>query len=116
MIAGVYNINMDQGATFERNLTVKNSDGTPLNLFGYQARMHIRLEMEDDGYLALLTTENGRIVLGGIEGTIFLTLPAAVTATLRRDCVYDIELIEPINGKIYRLLKGLVRVSDEVTR
>lgn len=116
MISGVYNINMDQGATFERLLTVKNSDGTLLNLTGYQARMHIRLEMEDDNYLALLTTENGRIVLGGMDGTIYLTLPPEVTSTLRRDCVYDIELLEPSSEKVYRLLKGMVRVSDEVTR
>jgi hypothetical protein len=116
VIAGVYNINLDQGATFERNLTVRNSDGTPLNLFGYQARMHIRLEMEDETYLALLTTENGRIVLGGSDGTIYLTLPPEVTSTLRRDCVYDLELIQPVSGKVYRLLKGLVRVSSEVTR
>jgi hypothetical protein len=116
VIAGVYNINMDQGATFERSLTVRNSDGTLVDLSGYQARMHIRLEMEDDNYLALLTTENGRIVLGGSEGTIYLTLPPEVTSTLRRDCVYDVELIETESSKVYRLLKGLVRVSDEVTR
>jgi hypothetical protein len=116
VIAGVYNINMDQGATFERNLTIRNSDGSALNLFGYQARMHIRLEMEDEEYLAFLSTENGRIVLGGTEGTVYLTLPPDVTSTLRRDCVYDLELIEPSSGKVYRLLKGLVRVSDEVTR
>ena len=51
-----------------------------------------------------------------MDGTIYLTLPPEVTSTLRRDCVYDIELLEPSSEKVYRLLKGMVRVSDEVTR
>lgn len=116
MIAGVYNINLDQGATFERFLTVKNADGTLLNLFGYQARMHIRREIDDEDYLAVLSTENGRIVLSGTDGTAYLTLPPEVTSTLGRDCVYDLELVDPASQKVYRLLKGLIRVSPEVTR
>lgn len=116
MIAGVYNINIDQGATFERLLTVRNSDDSLVNLVNYSARMHIRLEMDDDDFIALLTTENGRIVLGGALGTIFLTLPPEVTSVLRRDCVYDLEIIDGATQKVYRLLKGVIRVSSEVTR
>jgi hypothetical protein len=116
VIAGVYNINLDQGATFERLITVRNSDDSLVDLNGYTARMHIRLEFDDDNFIALLTTENGRIVLGGSDGTVFLTLPPEVTSILRRDCVYDLELIETVSGKVYRLLRGMVRVSGEVTR
>lgn len=116
MIAGVYNLNIDQGATFERLITVKDSDGELMNLTGYTARMHIRSEIEEDDEVAVLTTENGYITLGGAQGTIELELPANITALLTRDCVYDLELIDGATSKVYRLLKGVVRISDEVTR
>lgn len=115
MIAGVYNIDIDQGATFERLITVKNPDGTLYNLSNYAARMHIRDEYETDTFLASLTTENGGIVLGGENGTIFLYLSSSVTAQLERDCVYDLELIAP-DQKVYRLIQGKARFGREVTR
>jgi hypothetical protein len=115
VIAGVYNINMDQGATFERLITVKNADGSLYDFDGYVARMHIRDEYETDTFLASLTTENGGIILGGQEGTIHLYATPEITATLRGDCVYDLEIITD-SGKVHRLIQGKVRVSREVTR
>lgn len=115
MIAGVYNINIDQGATFERLLTVKDSDGDLFNFTGYTARMHIRTDIEDTSPVATLTTENGYITLGGAAGTITLMLPPIVTKDLDRDCVYDLELVDA-TSRVYRLLKGIVRVDSEVTR
>jgi hypothetical protein len=118
VIAGVYNLNIDQGATFERLITVKDSSGDLMDLTSYTARMHIRPEMEEDDEdeVVVLTTENGHITLGGAAGTIALELPPTITASLRRDCVYDLELVHTVSGKVYRLLKGIVRISDEVTR
>jgi len=115
VIAGVYNINMDQGATFERLLTVKNADGSLYDFDGYSGRMHIRDEYETDSILAALTTENGGITFGGSEGTIHLYATPQVTASLRGDCVYDLELVTS-EGKVHRLIQGKVRVSREVTR
>lgn len=115
MIAGVYNINLDQGATFERLLTVKDAADALYDFTDHTARMQIRAELEDTDVLAELTTENGYITLGGSAGTINLMLPPVVTATLDRDCVYDLEIIDGL-GRVYRLLKGIVRVDAEVTR
>lgn len=115
MIAGVYNINIDQGATFERLITVKNPDESLYNFTGYTARMHIREELDSDDFQVALTTENGGISLGGAAGTITLYLSAATTSTLDDEGVYDLEIIAP-SGKIYRLLKGRVKVDMEVTR
>lgn len=115
MIAGVYNINIDQGATFERILTVKDANNVLFNFSGYTARMHIRAELEDATPVAILTTENGYITLGGAAGTVTLMLPPIVTKDLDRDCVYDLEVVDA-NNRVYRLLKGIVRVDAEVTR
>lgn len=115
MIAGTYNLNIDQGATFERTITVKNPDGSLFDLSGYTARMQIREEIDSPDFQVELTTENGGITLGGSDGTIVLYISNAVTATFDDEGVYDIELIAP-STKVYRVLKGKVRVDYEVTR
>lgn len=115
MLAGNYNITIDQGAYFERLLTVKNPDGSVYDLSGYTARMHIRTELDSDDVMCELTTENGRITLGGEEGTVLLTIESDVTEDFDDEGVYDLELIAG-DGKVYRLLKGKVRVELEVTR
>lgn len=115
MLAGNYNIIIDQGAHFERLITVKNPDGTLFDLTDFTARMHMRTEIDADDIMAELTTENGRIALGGEEGTITLTLTADVTEAFDDEGVYDLELIDA-DDKVYRLLKGKVKVELEVTR
>lgn len=113
MIAGVYNITIEQGATFYKVMTLSASS-SPVNLTGYTARMQIRPEVESSEVLAELTTANGRITLNA-QGQITWTIPANVTATIDVDGVYDMELIEP-GGHVHRLLKGKVRLDREVTR
>jgi hypothetical protein len=115
VIAGVYNLNIDQGATFERVITVKNPDESLYDFTDYTARMHIREEIDSDDFQVALTTENGGLTLGGALGTITLYLSPTATSALDDEGVYDLEIIAP-NGKIYRLLKGRVRVDTEVTR
>lgn len=115
MIAGVYNFTIDQGATFSRQLTLKDASDDPMNLTGYTARMQIRPEIESDEVMVELTTTNGRIALGGVAGTVTLTISATVTATIDKEGVYDLELVTPA-GEVYRALKGKVRLEPEVTR
>lgn len=115
MLAGQYNLVIDQGAHFERSMTVKNPDGTIFDLTDFTARMHIRTEIDADDVMCELTTENGRIVLGGDEGTIRLIIPASLTQDFDDEGVYDLELIDS-EDRVYRLLKGKVKVELEVTR
>lgn len=115
MAAGKYNIIIEQGATFRLPLTWKSSDGAPYDLTGYTARMQVRQYKEAGTALVNLTTENGGIALGGIAGTVVVTISATTTATLPAcEGVYDLELI---NGStITRLLEGKATISREVTR
>jgi len=115
VIAGVYNINLDQGAHFERLITVTNPDGTAFDLTDFTARMQMRTEIDADDVMVELTTENGRIVLGGDQGTVTLVLTADVTETFDDEAVYDLELIDS-DDRVYRLLRGKVRIELEVTR
>ena len=116
MVAGIYNLTIEQGATFDRLMTVNKPDGDPRDFSGYTARMQIRREKDSTGAAAIeLTDANGRIELGGALGTVRLLLTAADTASLTRGGVYDIELIAP-DTTVERLLKGKVILDEEVTR
>jgi hypothetical protein len=113
--AGTYNILADQGATFTRVITWTNSAGSPVNLTGYTARMSLRTTYTDTTVALSLTTENGRITLGGALGTITLNVDAATMATLAaKSYVYDLELVNGVN--VTRLLQGSFANSPEVTR
>lgn len=115
MSAGTYNIVCEQGATFTRVITWRDSNNNPINLTTYTARMQVRDHYSATTTALSLTTENGGITLGGALGTVTLLASATTTAALVPDeYVYDLELI---NGStVTRLIEGTFVVSPEVTR
>lgn len=116
MSAVTYNLVIDKGATFQQRFTWKDSDGAVINLTGYTARMHIRETIAAATTIVELTTENGRITLGGVAGTIDLEVAAAVTAAITQSSgFFDLEMVAP-SGKVTRLVQGRVQFSPETTR
>lgn len=115
MIAGIYNITCEQGATFTRTFTIYNPDGTVFNLTGYSGRMQVRRELDSSTTMIELTTANGRMSMSPSLGEITINLTAADTATLARDGVYDLEIFTG-SGTVHRVVKGSFRVDKEVTR
>ena len=78
--------------------------------------MQVRSSVDSPAVLLELTTENGRIRLGGPSGAIELHLSAQETAAIEWESgVYDLE-IEFAGGQVRRLFAGRVKVSKEVTR
>jgi len=114
VISGIYNITIEQGATFSRTILISNPDDTPYDLTGFTARMHIRRDVSSSSTMMQLTTENGRITLGGDDGEVVLSLTAVETATIDRNGVYDLELVS--GGEVHRLIRGAVHLIPEVTR
>lgn len=105
-----------QGATFRRRLRWLQPDRTPMDLSGCTARMQVRAEVESPAVLLTLTTEDGRIALGGTAGTIDLIVSDGDTAPLAWGCgVWDLEIEHP-GGDVTRLAQGSISVSPEVTR
>lgn len=118
MAAGKHNFLCEQGATFNPTITWKDEAETPVSLVGYTARMQVRTNYADSGVAIIisLTTENGRITLGGAAGTIELFIDADDTDGLPSGThKYDLEL-ESNDGTVVRLLKGNFKVDPEVTR
>ncbi len=115
MAAGIYNFICEQGATFTRVLNATDDANDPIDLTGYTARMQVRRDLDATGILIELTTENGRITLGGATGDITLTIDADDTSAIPRPGVYDLEL-ESDSGIVIRLLKGAFTLDSEVTK
>lgn len=116
MPAAIRNFAIDQGATFNQVITWKDSAGAPINLTGYSARMQARKNKNAGDVLVELTTQNGRIILGGSTGRITLNIPASVTAAFNwTRGLYDLELVRA-DGEVSRLLQGELTVSVGMTR
>lgn len=114
MSTNLHDFTINQGETFTKVITWKDSGGTLINLTGYTARMYLRRKISDAAAALILTTENGRIALGGAAGTITLTITATDTSSLEANYVYDLELVSGVYVK--RLLQGTITVDPEVTK
>lgn len=111
-----FDIEINQGATFELTVTWKDSAGTAINLTGYSARMQVRETYSSSSTIVSLTNGSG-ITLGGAAGTIAILISATTTAALTAPFsgVYDLELVSA-GGVVTRLLQGAATVTPEVTR
>lgn len=114
------NLRIIQGATFSSkfrwNLGDTKENATPVDLTGCKARMHIREYLDAPEPLVTLTTENGRITLGGATGEIEVDFTDEITAGFNWvKGVYDLE-IEFADGRVRRFMEGKVTLSREVTR
>ncbi|WP_120967060.1 hypothetical protein [Comamonas sp. lk] len=113
-------LQINQGATFVDRVIWRTGATkatlAPVDLTGCRARAQVRSDIDSPDVLLEMTTENGRIVLGGPSGEIHITIDAATTAAFQWESgVYDLEIIFP-NGQVTRFLEGGVTVSKGVTR
>ena len=126
MIAGIYNLTCEQGATFSRLIEIEQPDlvNDPsgetyieYNLTGYTARMQVRRTVENANYLVSLTSSNGGLVVipGIYENQIQILMSASVTASITQSGVYDLEIVDP-EGYVSRVLQGSFTLIPEVTR
>lgn len=114
-LAGNYDIVIDQGATYSQVFTWKDSTGALISLVGWTARMQVRRRLPSTGTIIDCTTENGRIALGGVAGTITVTIAATDTDDMPVGShVYDLELIN--GATVERLIMGSFTVRGETTR
>ena len=119
MAAPTYDFTIDQGAYWSQLLLWEDGDGNPIDLNGYTAAMEMRLNVGDPEPLVSLTSGHG-ITLGGKDGTILLEIEAPVTADLPAGggptrCFYDVNL-DPGDGRIVRLIRGVMTIQPDVTR
>lgn len=110
-MANVYDITVEQGSSFNLALTAKDSNGTPLNLYGYAARGAIKYGYGSTNYLLNL---NPSVDSSYVSGLINISLTAAQTSSLPvTKAVYDIEVYAS-NGYTFKAIRGYVDVIPEV--
>jgi hypothetical protein len=119
-MAGTYSLYLDAGADFSLRFTVKNADGTIVNLTGYSARMQIRRLHTSATVDLSLTSQSGGLFVDGSKGNVNLTITNAQTAALcvnnaESVYIYDLE-IQSEAGEVTRVVEGKVIVKPQVTR
>jgi hypothetical protein len=114
MLAGLLDIEIEQGATFELVFIYQDEAGNPFDLTGMTARMQLRRTYNSPDALLTLTTENSRITITPLLGKIVLNISATDTTPLTGSGVYDLELV---NGSVVnRILEGSFKICLEATK
>jgi len=129
MAAGRYSFVIEQGATVDFQIAYTDSNGTPVDLTGYQARMQIRPSVgSNEVYITLsssldpcgtgLNLSGSNSINPPTSGTIGIYVSAISSSQLDfTQGVYDLELATG-SGDCYvvtRILEGEVRLSRNVT-
>jgi hypothetical protein len=116
MVAGLYDITIEQGARLRRTIYWRNEDGDLVDLTDATALAHFKTHHADDDTLIALTTENGGITLGGVLGTIVLAMTTAQTEAFDAEDfgVWDLKVIDSAD-EADRPLEGKYSISPQVS-
>jgi hypothetical protein len=115
-MATYYNITGYQGDYLQLTLNVKDSNGSALNLSGYEVRGQVRTSYGTTGVLLDL---NPTISGNGSSGTISININSYISADIPiSDHVYDIERYPSgiPTGNTIKLMRGKFSILPEVTR
>jgi len=114
-MATFYNITGYQGDHLQLTLNVKDSNGSPLNLSGYEVRGQVRTNYGATGVLLDLNPT----ITNSISGTISININSYISQDLPvSDHIYDIERYPSgiLTGNSIKLLRGKFSILPEVTR
>tara|TARA_R100001086_G_scaffold192605_1_gene109860 strand:- start:758 stop:1093 length:336 start_codon:yes stop_codon:yes gene_type:complete len=111
-MSGKLDITVEQGATFTRTITIKDSSNAAINITGSSFAGQIRKRHQSSTKQAdfdfTITNASGGIVIA--------TITAANTGSMEPgDFVYDIEWTQS-DSSVTRLLEGTATVTPQVTR
>jgi hypothetical protein len=136
MSAGRYSFIIEQGSTLEFEIQYKDSNGDPVDLTNYSARMQIRPTVTSDDVICSLTSTlqsdgtgldmsgstssnpptSGSIgvYISAYSSSQFASGSNPVWTTAR----YDLEIVSGSGVATYvdRILEGTVKLSNEITR
>jgi hypothetical protein len=131
MSAGRYPLYIEQGASLDFEVQYLDSEGNPVDLSGYSARMQIRPSTDSSTVYVTLSSslqpDGTGLNLSGshslkppTSGSIGVFISSCTSSLFTfNDAVYDLELFVPYDGGcdyVTRLIQGPVRLSQEVTR
>lgn len=124
MAAANLDLLIEQGTTFKRTITVKNSLDVAVDLTGSTFRGQIRKTPSSQTVAATFVctllnqiTDTGKVdIVISAENTALIPLATASKPLLTSEnFVYNIEWVKP-DSSVVRILEGLAIVSPEVTK
>ena len=115
-------INIKQGSTYYNVITWAHSDGVPVDMQSYTARMQIRADYNARAELIIdATTENGLLEFhrDGEVGSLTIEISSALTEAIEvngsvRQAVYDIEIVAA-TGQVTQVYAGNCDIRSNVT-
>ena len=109
----ILNLQIDQGSTFSKLITVYQTDGITLqNLTGYTVASQVRKNYTSTNYTTILAT----VQTPATNGVIVMSLTAAQTAALKAGrYVYDLQLTAA-DETVSRTIEGIITIKPEVTK
>jgi hypothetical protein len=113
MAAGKYNMLIQQGATYNQTITLKDPiSNEPVDITGCTAAAMVREQYSDTTPVATFTC----MIATGSDGVIQISLtPEQTSAISIERGVYDLELTY-IGGTKDRIIQGNVVISKEATK
>ena len=103
-----------QGKTI--NFEVIWGGDSPIDITGFDAKMHLREAASNTSTIAEFNTTNSRITIGGADGKITVSMSATDSAALPiKSGVYDLELTDG-SGNIHLVMSGNFMITAEVTK
>jgi uncharacterized cupin superfamily protein len=111
MAAGTYNFILEQGATFNRILTLKENNSA-MNLTNYTVASKMRSTHDSSTVAGTFTCT----ISDATAGEITMQMTNSTTAAIEEGMyVYDMEITNSA-GTVTRILEGTITVNPEVTR
>ena len=111
MAAGTYNFTLEQGATFNRILTLQ-ENSSAMNLTGYSVASKFRSTHDSSTVVGTFTCT----ISDAANGKITLSMTNSTTSAVEEGIyVYDLEITSGA-GAVTRVLQGNITVTPEVTR
>ena len=106
---------IDQGSDFSVIVSLRNQDGTPINLGGFTVKSQFR-----KSYQSSIATNFAVSIIDALLGKIRIRLSADASSAIKAGrYLYDVEIttINTFNEiERKRVLEGLVIISPEITR
>jgi hypothetical protein len=113
-LSAKYNLVCEQATTFNFVFTIKNGS-TPWDLTNYTGTMTVRPFVGASTTTVVASTANGRMTLGGIAGTVTVTIDATTTGAITASR-YAYDLVLDSGSEITRILEGKFIVTGAVTQ
>ena len=107
MAAGIYNLSIEQGSSWELQMSIDSSAGVNLDVTGYTFDAKIAKSYYDDFPISMTVT-----IVNAINGTIKITLTPAQTGALDAaiEYIYDVDMTSG-GGTVTRLMEGRATIS-----